>query len=167
MTIARTAAVKNIIPAGSKVKELRGNLNRLLAELPILMSERFGNAGLDAVSEIFRRLGTRDAEAMKSRLGLGSGLRDALDAWLIIGNLLGSKIDVHWISDERVETEHPYCPQHEEFVKRGKIYCDSVCIPYVSAIASGIAPNVSTEVVRNADETHTCVKALVLHGHET
>jgi len=49
MGIMKTAAVKGIIPASNKVGELRSNLVRLMTEMPIVLEERFGAAGLEAV----------------------------------------------------------------------------------------------------------------------
>ena len=80
MGVMKTAAVKGIIPAGNKVSELRLNLMRLMTEMSIVLEERFGSEGLDAVSEIFRRLGEDDARTMKDRLGFGDTLKDAHDA---------------------------------------------------------------------------------------
>jgi hypothetical protein len=113
MGIMKTAAVKGIIPAGNKVSELRSNLGRLMTETAIVMEERFGKDGLDAVAEVFQ------------------------------------------------ETDHPYCPQHEGFIKKGKLFCESVCWPYVSAVAEGIAPGVKMEVPKPATMDATCTKALV------
>ncbi|RDE13596.1 MAG: hypothetical protein C4K49_08425 [Candidatus Thorarchaeota archaeon] len=161
MGITKTAAVKGLIPAGNKVKELRGNLNRLMTEMPTVLEDRFGQAGLDAVAEIFRNLGAQDAATMKTRLGLGDTLRDSLDAWKVVGNVMGAKMVPKWVSETRVETNHPYCPQYEEFMKQGKLYCDSVCLPYVRAIAEGVSPKVKMEVVRAANKEATCIKALV------
>jgi len=161
MGLMKTAAVKGIIPAGNKVSELRSNLGRLMIETAIVMEERFGKDGLDAVAEVFRRLGNEDAIAMKETLGLGNTLRDALDAWIVIGHVMGAKMKPRWISDNRVETDHPYCPQHEGFLKKGKLYCESLCWPYVSAVAEGIAPGVKMEVPKPATMDATCTKALV------
>ncbi|MDH4213269.1 MAG: hypothetical protein OEV85_05075 [Candidatus Thorarchaeota archaeon] len=160
MGVMKTAAVKGIIPAGNKVSELRSNLLRLISETSIVLDERFGAAGLEAVSEIFQRLGEEDAKVMKNRLGFGDTLKDSLDAWIVIGHIMGSKMQPNWISDTRVEVNHSYCPQHEEFVKRGKLYCSNACLPYVGAIGESIGTGVKMEVVRAADETAACVKAL-------
>ena len=108
MGVMKTAAVKGIIPAGSKVGELRSNLIRLMTEMPIVLEERFGAAGLEAVSEIFKRLGAEDATAMKDRLGFGDTLKDAHDAWIVIGHVMGSKMKAEWVSDDRVEFHHLY-----------------------------------------------------------
>ncbi len=158
----RNAAVKGLIPPGNKVAELRMNLNRLMAEMASVLEERFGEKGLDAIAEIFRRLGEQDAAALKSRLNLGSSLKDAVDAWLVVGNVMGAKMVPRWVSDKRVETDHPFCPQYEAFKKRGKLYCEAVCLPYVSAVAEGVAPEVKMEVVRAATKDATCIKALVV-----
>ena len=157
----KIAAVKGIIPAGNKVGELRSNLFRLITEMPIVLEERFGAEGLDAVAEIFKRLGEQDATAMKKRLGLGDTLKDSVDAWIIIGHIMGSKMDVTWESENRAVANHPYCPQYEEFKKLGKIYCESACWPYVGAVGEKIAPGVKMEIVQPADMNHTCTKVLV------
>lgn len=162
MGIMKAAAVKGIIPAGNKVKELRSNLFRLMTETATVMEERFGEEGLAAVAEVFRRLGGQDGQNMKDRLGLEENLRGALDAWLIIGHMMGSKIDVTWTSDNRVETDHPFCPQHESFRKAGKMYCEAVCWPYVEAVAKGIGPQIEMEVPKPATAEEACTKALVL-----
>jgi hypothetical protein len=161
MGIQKTAAVRGWVPAGNKVTELRGNIVRLMTEMPIVLEEKFGQEGLEAVSEVFRRLGQQDAEAMKARLGLRPTLKDSLNAWKIIGPIMGAKMEPHWVSKNRVEAHHPYCPQHESFVAHGKVYCDVVCLPYMKAIAEGIAPTVKMEVVREPTEDATCVKALI------
>ncbi len=162
MGIMRTAATKGIIPAGNKVSELRSNLTRLMSTMAEVLDERFGKEGLNAISEIFRRLGAQDASAMKERLGLGSSLKDAVDAWIVIGHVMGAKMKTNWTSENKVETTHPYCPQYEEFKKDGKLYCESVCLPYVGAVAEGIAPEIKMEVVRAANGDDTCIKALVI-----
>jgi hypothetical protein len=156
----KTAAVKGIIPAGNKVGELRSNLLRLITQTSIVMDERFGPAGLDAVVEIFRRLGEEDAKIIKERLGLGDTLKDSLDAWLVIGHIMGSKMEPNWISENRVEVSHSYCPQHEEFLKRGKLYCAEACLPYVGAVGENIGKGVKMDVVRAADEQAPCIKSL-------
>ncbi|TFG12447.1 hypothetical protein EU537_09180 [Candidatus Thorarchaeota archaeon] len=161
MGIMRTAAVKGLIPPGNKISELRGNLTRLMTTMASVLESRFGSEGLDAISEIFRRLGEEDAKAMKDRLSLGSSLKDAIDGWIVVGNVMGAKMEAKWDSEKRAETHHPYCPQYESFKEGGTLYCESICLPYVEAVAKGIAPEVEMEVVRPADDDSTCVKALV------
>ena len=157
----KTAAVKGIIPAGNKVKELRSNLFRLIAEIPLMLETRFGEQGLAATTEIFQKLGKQDALTMKNRLGLGSTLKDAVDAWIIIGHIMGSKMMVTWEGSTRVVTDHPYCPQYEEFKKHGKLYCEPACWPYVGSVGEEIAPGVKMEIIRPADMSRACTKALV------
>ncbi len=164
MGLARKLAVRGMIPSPMKVAEIRDNLYRLMTELAVVLDERFGEAGRDAVAEVFRRLGTEDAGLLRERLELGDSLQDALDAWLVVGGLMGAKIRVRWVNDSRVETEHPYCPQHAAFVKRGSVYCDTVCLPYVEALAKGISHRVRMDVVVPADMSHTCTKALYYGG---
>jgi hypothetical protein len=158
--VMKTAAVKGIIPAGNKVSELRTNLLRLITETSIVIDERGGAAGLEAIAEIFHRLGVEDAKTMKERLGFGDTLKDSLDAWIVIGHIMGSKMEPNWVSETRVEVSHSYCPQHEEFMKRSKLYCSSACLPYVGAIGENIGKAVKMDVVRPADENNTCIKAL-------
>jgi hypothetical protein len=159
MGVMKTAAVKGIIPPGNKVSELRSNLMRLMTEMSVVLDERFGEAGLEAISEIFKRLGEEDAQNMKTRLGFGDTLKDAHDAWMVVGHIMGSKMKAEWISDNRVEFHHLYCPQYDAFKERGKLYCDAVCLPYVSAVGR-IGTGVETDVVRPADEDGPCVKGL-------
>ncbi|MDF1540817.1 MAG: hypothetical protein P1Q69_18110 [Candidatus Thorarchaeota archaeon] len=166
MGLMRTAAVKGFIPPGNKVIELRDNLMRLMTTTATVMEERFGEEGLQAVAEVFRRLGTEDAEALRSRLDLGDTLKDALDAWLVIGHVMGSKIVTTWISENRVETDHPFCPQHKAFTSKGKLYCESVCWPYVEAVATGIAKGAKMEVPKPADDKTACTKAIVISPSE-
>ena len=156
----KTAAVKGLIPAGNKVSELRSNILRLINETSVVLEERFGQAGLEAIEEIFRRLGEKDAVLMKERLGFGDSLQDSLDAWLVIGHILGSKMEAKWISENRVEVSHNYCPQHEEFLKHGKLFCTQACLPYVQAIGENIGKDVRMDVVHAADENGPCIKAL-------
>jgi hypothetical protein len=163
----KTAAVKGLMPAGVKVSELRSNILRLINETSIVLDDRFGPAGLEAITEIFRRLGISDAKTMKERLGLRDTLQDALNAWLIIGHILGSKMEPNWISENRVEVSHSYCPQHEEFMKRGKLYCTQACLPYVGAIGENIGKGVKMEVVRAADKNAACVKALYIPSKDS
>ncbi|TFG34383.1 hypothetical protein EU527_03490 [Candidatus Thorarchaeota archaeon] len=160
MGIMKTAAVKGMIPAGNKVGELRSNILRLINETAVVLEERFGAAGLEAVEEIFRRLGENDADLMKERLGFGDTLKDSLDAWLVIGHILGSKMEPKWVSEKRVEVRHSYCPQHEEFMKHGKLFCTQACLPYVGAIGEKIGKDVKMDVVHAADENGPCIKAL-------
>ncbi|TFF91205.1 hypothetical protein EU545_05090 [Candidatus Thorarchaeota archaeon] len=166
MGIMKAAAVRGLIPAGNKVNELRDNLTRLMAEMGVVLEERFGQEGLDAISEIFRRLGEEDAKNMRERLGLGDTLSDAVDAWKVVGHVMGAKMEAQEISPDRVETTHPFCPQYEAFKDVGKLYCESVCLPYVRAIGEGIGKGVRMEVVRPADEESTCIKALVFTREE-
>jgi hypothetical protein len=161
MGLMKTAVVKGIIPAGNKVNELRSNLFRLITEIPFALDERYGAEGLEAVVEIFRKLGEEDALAMKERLGLGDTLKDAVDAWIIIGRIMGSKMNVTWENDNRAVANHPFCPQYESFKKHGRLYCESACWPYVGTVAERIAPGVKMEIVRPANMSQTCTKALV------
>lgn len=154
-------AVKGIIPSGNKVNELRSNLFRLITEMSYVLERRFGAEGLETTSEIFQHLGEQDAATIKNQLGLGETLRDAVDAWILIGHIMGSKLDVTWDGENRAVTDHPYCPQYEEFKKKGKLYCESACWPYVSTIGETIAPGVKMEIVRPADMNRSCTKALV------
>ena len=164
MGIMKTAAVRGIIPAGNKVSELRSNLMRLITEMSVVLEERFGQEGLNAVSEIFRRLGEQDAVEMKGRLGLGDTVKDAYDAWAVIGHIMGSKMVPQWASDNRVVVDHTLCPQYDSFSKRGKLYCEYACLPYVGAVGEGVAPGVKMEVVRAADDSAPCTKALAFKG---
>jgi hypothetical protein len=159
MGVMKTAAVKGIIPAGNKVGELRSNLMRLMTEMSIVLEERFGSEGLEAISEIFQRLGEEDANAMKDRLGFGDTLNDAHDAWMVVGHVMGSKMKSEWTSENRVEFHHLLCPQYDAFKERGKLYCDAVCLPYVSAIGR-IGKGVETDVVKPADDDGPCIKSL-------
>lgn len=167
MGIMKTAAVKGIIPPGNKVGELRSNIVRLITETSTVLEDRFGADGLEAVEEIFGRLGEQDAKTMKTRLGFGDTLKDSLDAWLVIGHILGSKMEPNWVSENRVEVSHSYCPQHKEFLKHGKLYCTHACLPYVGAIGANIGKGVKMEVVRAADENAPCVKALFVPEKDT
>lgn len=83
-----------------------------------------------------------------------------MNAWIIIGHIMGSKMDVTWESESRAVTDHPYCPQYEEFKKHGKIYYESACWPYVGAVGETIAPRAKMEIVRPADMDRACTKAL-------
>ncbi|MFW9974896.1 MAG: hypothetical protein ACFFDQ_06510 [Candidatus Thorarchaeota archaeon] len=161
MGILKTMAVKGIIPAGNKVKELRINLFRLITEMPFVLEKRFGAGGLDAISEIFQHLGEQDAITITNQLGLGKTLKDAVDAWVLIGHIMESKMNVTWENDNRAITEHPYCPQYEEFKKKGKLYCEYTCWPYVGTVGAMIAPGVKMEILRPADMNKSCRKALV------
>lgn len=166
MGLMKTAAVKGIIPAGNKVSELRGNILSLITTMSTVLDERFGEEGLNAVAEIFKRLGEADAKAMTERLGLGSTLKDAVDAWTIIGHIFGAKMEPKWISENKVETYHPFCPQYNSFKEKGKLYCEVACLPYVRAIGENIGSGVKMEIVRPANMDDTCVKALVLETTE-
>ncbi len=166
MGLTKMAAVRGLIPCGNKLSEVSNNLYRLMTTMSDILEKRLGPEGLSIVSDIFRQLGTEDAAALKTRLGLGDSIDDALDAWLVVGNVMGAKMKARRESPTRIVTEHPYCPQHESFLKHGKLFCDAVCIPYVSALAEGVAPGVKTEVIIPADMEHTCTKALVVQEDE-
>jgi hypothetical protein len=156
----KSAAVKGLIPPGNKVTELRDNIYNLMVMAPSVLDEKLGQDGLNALEEVFRRLGNADAAAIKERLGFGNTLKDSADVWKVIGHILGSKMHDEWVSDTRVEFHHEICPQYDAFLKSGKMYCSTVCLPYMESIASGIAPDVKMEVVRAADEKAPCIKAL-------
>ncbi len=160
MGIMKTAAIKGLIPAGNKVAELRHNIYNIMVKTPLVLEEQLGQDGLTALAEVFRRLGREDAKGMKDRLGFGETLKDSVDAWKVIGHVLGSKMSDTWISETRVEFHHQYCPQHEAFQKEGKFYCETICLPYMESIASGIAPSVKMDVVRASDENQPCIKGL-------
>lgn len=160
--LMRKAATKGIIPARMKVSELRSVIIRLITESTNVLDERFGNEGLEAVSEMFRRLGREDAQALRERLSLGNSVNDAMDSWLALGNTLGSKMHVRWVSETRVEADHSFCPQYESFKEHGKLYCEHACWPYVGAVGEGIGEGVSMEIVGPADDETECTKALVL-----
>ncbi len=162
MSLMKRAAVKGIIPSGNKVSELRSSLIRLMTEIPTMLEEQFGEDGAMATAEIFRRLGSEDAQGMRERLGLGSTLRDALDGWVIIGHVMGAKMEVTWSSKTKASTGHLFCPQHRMYADRGKIYCDIVCLPYVEAFATEINPKIAMEVDKPADMNAACVKSLVI-----
>jgi hypothetical protein len=164
--LLKTAAVKGIIPAGNKVRELRSNLLRLVTRTATVMEERFGPAGRDAVAEIFRRLGEEDAKTMKEQLDLGDTLQDSLDAWLVIGHMFGSRMAPKWVSENHVDVSHSYCPQHEELVKNGKLYCIDACLPYVGAVGENIGKGVKMNVVRAADEHAPCIKSLSIQTRD-
>ncbi|MFO7835402.1 MAG: hypothetical protein R6V83_02015 [Candidatus Thorarchaeota archaeon] len=164
MGLTRVFAKRGLIPSGQKVSELRDNLARLMVESAVVFHDRFGSEGLDALSEVFRKLGEEDAMQLKDRLGLGETLVDAVDAWRVVGHVMGAKMKVVKVSETRVNTEHPYCPQYEKFKERGMLYCESVCLPYVRAIAEGVTPSVEMEVLEPANEERTCVKSLVISG---
>jgi hypothetical protein len=162
MGVMKTAAVKGIIPPGNKVSELRSNLLRLITEIPLVLEDRFGQEGLDAVSEIFKRLGMQDAKTMKERLGFGDELKDSVDAWKVIGHIMGSKMEIEMDGEDRAVATHSFCPQYELFKEQGKFhYCEYACWPYVGGVAEGLAPGVKMEIVREADKASACVKALV------
>jgi hypothetical protein len=160
MGIMKTAAVKGLIPPGNKINELRQNIYNLMVMTPLVLEEKLGQDGLNALAEVFHRMGHEDAKTMKERLGLGDSLEDSADAWKVIGHILGSKLRDEWLSESRVEFHHDYCPQYEAFQKSGHFYCSTVCLPYMESIANGISPFVRMEVVRESDRDTPCIKAL-------
>ncbi|MFX1415440.1 MAG: hypothetical protein ACFFC0_01460 [Promethearchaeota archaeon] len=166
MGIVRMAATRGIIPAGMKVSELRSMVVRLTTETARVLDERFGNEGLEAASEIFRRLGEEDAQTLSERLSLGISVRDAMDAWQVLANIMGAKAHVRWVSETRGEVDHSFCPQYEGFKKHRNIYCEHACLPYVKAVAEGIGKGVKMEVMRPADSEGECVKALVYSAED-
>ena len=167
MGLMKTAAVKGIIPSGNKVKELRTNLLRLITEIPLVLEERFGQEGLEAVSDIFRRLGVEDAKLMKDRLGFGNQLQDSVDSWKVIGHIMGSKMEIKSEGEDRAVATHSFCPQYEMFKENEKLhYCEYACWPYVGKVAEGIAAGVSMEIVHKADNDNACTKALVMKKPE-
>ncbi|MGY5876039.1 MAG: hypothetical protein RTU30_09855 [Candidatus Thorarchaeota archaeon] len=167
MGIMRSAAVKGIIPPGNKVTELRENIYNIMVVTPKVLEEQLGQQGLDALSEVARQLGNSTAEELKGRLGFGETLKDSADSWKVLGHVLGTKMSERWITEDRVEFDHEYCPQHEAFVKSGKLYCDTMCLPLMEALASGVAPRVKMELVRAADEKDACIKGLVFTYSES
>ncbi len=162
MGVMKTAAVRGIIPSRYKLDELRSNLLRLISETCLVLEERYEKDGLAIVSEIFQRLGEQDAIIMKDKLGLGETLQDSVDAWKVIGHIMGSKMEINYDNQNRAVADHSLCPQYELFKKIGKLhYCEFACLPYVAAVAENLVPGVKMEVVRAADNNSACTKALV------
>jgi hypothetical protein len=158
----KTAAVRGIVPSRNKVSELRSNLLRLINETSLVLEEQYGRDGLSMVTEIFRRLGEQDARIMKDKLGFGDTLQDSVDAWKVIGHIIGAKMEVNYDDQNRAVADHSLCPQYEMFKEIGKLhYCEFACWPYVAAVAENIAPGVKMEIVRAADNDNACKKALV------
>ncbi|MFX1265116.1 MAG: hypothetical protein ACFFH0_07030 [Promethearchaeota archaeon] len=166
MGLMRTAATRGIIPPWMKVSELRNMVIRLTTETMSVLEERFGNEGLEAASEIFRRLGREDAQALRERLSLGGSVKDAMDSWLVLANIMGAKMHVRWVSENRAEADHSFCPQYESFKKLGKIYCEHACLPYVGAVGEGIGEGVQMELVRPADDESECIKAITFSADD-
>ncbi len=166
MGMMRTAATRGIIPAWMKVSELRNMSIRLITETMSVLDERFGTEGLEAASEIFRRLGRQDAQALRMRLSLGGSLKDAMDSWLVLANIMGAKMHVRWVSEIRAEADHSFCPQYESFKEHGKIYCEHACLPYVGAVGEDVGEGVRMELVRPADMENECIKALAFSADD-
>ncbi len=115
------------------------------------------------MAEIFRRLGSEDAVTMKKRIGFGSTFQDSVDAWKVIGHIMGSEMEVEIEGEDRAVATHSFCPQYEMFKDKNKLhYCESACWPYVGEIAEGIAPGVKMEILREADSEGACTKVLIV-----
>jgi hypothetical protein len=166
MGLMRKAATSGFIPGWVKVSELQNMIVRLITEATNVLDERFGIEGLEAVSEIFRRLGREDTRALREKLSLGASVKDAMDAWRVLASIMGAKMHVRWVSETRAEADHSFCPQYESFKKHGEIYCEHACLPYVGAVGEGIGEGVKMEVVRQADDEAECTKALVLSADD-
>ncbi|MFW9792886.1 MAG: hypothetical protein ACFFEE_01185 [Candidatus Thorarchaeota archaeon] len=167
MGVMKSAAVKGIIPSGSKVTELRSYLLSLITDMTLVLEERFGEDGLKAVTEIFQRLGKQGAITMKEKLGFGETLQDSVDAWKVIGHIMGSKMEINMENNDRAVADHSFCPQYELFKEHGKLYyCEFACWPYVEGVAEGISTDVKMEIVRGADNERACTKALVFTKFE-
>ena len=87
-------------------------------------------------------------------------------SWTVIGNILGAKKHVRWVSDTRAEADHSFCLQCERFKKHGSIYCEHARLPHVGSVAEGIGKGVKMEVVRLADNEAECIKALVFSADD-
>ena len=106
--------------------------------------------------------GEEDGKKLKEELNLGNDLKDAVDAWLIMGNIFKVKMIARKLNEKEVEFYHPHCPMWNFFKSKGKIYCETLCLPYVESFAKAVSSNIEMAIVQPPTEENTCIKKLVV-----
>jgi predicted ArsR family transcriptional regulator len=131
------------------------------AALSAAILKTYKKDGEKLIAEVYREQGKNQAETLKKRLGLGSSLKDAVDAWKIAGNLTKLKAKFVKNGENSYDAYHLDCPMHEAF-KKYKISCGVACLPMVEALATNICPEAKMTVIRKPTLEQTCVKRLTL-----
>lgn len=143
-------------PAAAKARAARdvsGDFTALLAEA--LSKDPSG--GLEAFREAARETGRRAGHRMKAQLRLGGSFEDVELAWRLVSKMSGMSIRVER-SSERSVFEHGVCPV---LAAGGPRLCEAFCLPLVEGLTESMCPSCGVAVVRPADASRGCAKALV------
>lgn len=162
MNIKRFLAKHGFITNGTRFNVVSESLYTLMVSVTDLLKENLGEKGEQLLSDLMRKLGEEDGKKLKEELNLGEGLKDAADAWIIAGKIFKVKMTTREPNDKEIEFHHLYCPMWSFFKSKGKIYCKTLCLPYVESVAKAVSPNIEMEIVQLPSEQNTCVKKLVI-----
>jgi len=154
-------ALHNLVPGGMRAGLIQDSLLDATAALSAAILKTYKKEGEKLIAEVYRQQGKNQGETLKKRLGLGSSLKDAVDAWKIAGNLTKLKAKFQKTGENSYDAYHLNCPMHEAF-KKYKISCGTACLPMVEALATTICPGVKMTVVRKPTLEETCIKRLTL-----
>ena len=133
------------------------------ADLNALAVAALEEAGPDALSAYSRaavQAGKRCGRRLRSELRLGSQFADAELAWRLVVKFSGMKASVRREKSRSVFI-HTKCPVYDA---GGAAMCRSFCLPFVEGLTEVICPSCAAEIVKPADETAACSKALVHRG---
>ena len=162
MNIKRFFASRGLITNGARFSIVSESFYKLMVGVADLLKKNFGEKGERLLANLMAKFGTEDGEKMKEELNLGNSLRDAADAWLIMGNIFKVKMVAKKLNENEIEFHHPNCPMWNFFKSKGKIYCKTLCLPYVESLAKAVSPNIEMVVVQPPTEENTCIKKLVV-----
>lgn len=162
VNIKRFFAKHGFITNGMRFNVVSESLYTFMVGVADLLKENFGERGEQLLVKLMEKLGEEDGKKLKEELNLGDSLKDAADAWIIAGNIFKVKMIARELNDKEIEFHHPYCPMWNFFKSKGKIYCKTLCLPYVESVAKAVSPNIEMEIVQPPSEKNTCIKKLVV-----
>ena len=162
MSVKRFFAKHGLITNGMRVNLIGEKFYTLMVGVADLLKENFGEKGEQLLIDLLKKFGEEDGKRLKEELNLGSDLNAAADAWIIMGNIFKVKMFTRKTSDNEIVFYHPNCPMWNFFKSKGKIYCETLCLPYVESVVKSIAPTVEMEIVDPPTIERTCVKKLVV-----
>jgi len=162
VNIKRFFAKHGLITNGVRFNIVSESFYKLMVGVADLLTERLGDEGEHLLVNLMEKFGAEDGKKLKEELNLGDSLEDAADAWLIMGNVFKVKMIAKKLNKNEIEFHHPYCPMWNFFKSKGKIYCKTLCLPYVESFAKAVSPNIEMVIVQPPTEENTCIKKLVV-----